>query len=1211
MSAAPLLTVLLPLLLPAPAAPHPQDGEAHGDTPQAAPGMAQEARDAMARFVLPDGFEVSLFAAEPLMAHPVAFCIDGLGRFFVAETFRHQMGVTDIRQHMDWLEDDLAIKTVADRVAMFRKHMSPEAFEEEYATAAERVTRLVDTDGDGEADLSTVFADGFDDPAAGIAAGVLAETLPGGGTKLWFTCIPDLWRLVDADGDGVAEERERHSTGYGLRVALLGHDMHGLTVGPLGRIYFSIGDRGFNVETPEGERLVRFGTGAVFRCEPDGSNLELFCDGLRNPQELVFDEAGNLFTLDNNSDGGDKARWTMLLEGSDTGWRQAYQWVRQPHNRGPWNQEKLWHPYHPEQPYYVLPCIVNFTSGPSGLCQYPGTGFGPEWNGTFFVCDFRGNPGYSGIYYFRNEPKMSGFELADTARFVWEALPTDVDFGPDGNLYWSDWVTGWNRTGKGRIFRVAPKERSAEEQARVDDVRTILAEGFGHLDAERAFDLLGHADRRVREGAQLELARRVMANETDAPAVESQLLEYRLLERVEAVDGTLQRLHALRALGQASRMRSVAHLALPLAENLNSSILRRDPWAAEALRAVSEALDSRRFTSFPLDDGDHGVDWLSMSDVERAATSRAHVASSVAGSLTDPRPHVRRAAVEALGRLGARSVVIGAVDGADANFVAEVLGVLEREGADDPWMRHACIRALERMGAHDEVIARTADAPEHVRRAVVVLLRRAGDARVAGWLEDASPLVRAEAARAIHDVPIAAAMPALAERLPYLRPDDTTLTWRRVLQANREVATAEAARRLADFAVRPDADQDLRVEAIELLGAWTEARTRDGIVMDHRPIPGGDRAGLVALRAHPLMASEIIETALRPVPLEGRELSDEEINAQQLFGEEKILPPSAPRVAAAMIGLHDRLAGIGDASTANACLRMLAAAEELPVAERVRAFEVLMARYGDDPRTRGFARAARTLPGLAPLKSAAYGAMPDAEAAAALDEAARSADPAARREAIRVLGTLRKEACMEIFAAVGETLAADAPELVEWLEGAEGHPAESVAAALAARRAAWEGAADALDPWRMCLTGGDAAAGREVFTTKSETSCMKCHVVGGEGGSEAGPVLDGVAARLAREELLRSVVEPNAAIAEGFETWVFSLTDGEVLAGRILEEEDGQVVVETQKKEVWELPADEIAARRRDVSAMPGDVSTHLSRREMRDLIAFLASLQD
>ncbi|MGB0332422.1 MAG: hypothetical protein ACPGPE_11475, partial [Planctomycetota bacterium] len=72
--------------------------------------------------------------------------------------------------HMDWLEDDLAIKSVADRVAMFRKHEGEDGLRDGYSVETERITRLVDTDGDGVADEATAFADDFADPAAGIGA---------------------------------------------------------------------------------------------------------------------------------------------------------------------------------------------------------------------------------------------------------------------------------------------------------------------------------------------------------------------------------------------------------------------------------------------------------------------------------------------------------------------------------------------------------------------------------------------------------------------------------------------------------------------------------------------------------------------------------------------------------------------------------------------------------------------------------------------------------------------------------------------------------------------------------------------------------------------------------------------------------------------------------------------------------------------------------
>ena len=140
-----------------------------------------------------------------------------------------------------------------------------------------------------------------------------------------------------------------------MHVGFLGHDLHGLRMGPDGKLYFSIGDRGFNVTTREGRRLAVPDTGSVLRCNPDGTELEVFATGLRNPQELAFDQFGNLFTCDNNSDSGDRARWVYVVEGGDSGWRIGYQFIEEPISRGPWNEERLWEPRRAVQAAYLVP----------------------------------------------------------------------------------------------------------------------------------------------------------------------------------------------------------------------------------------------------------------------------------------------------------------------------------------------------------------------------------------------------------------------------------------------------------------------------------------------------------------------------------------------------------------------------------------------------------------------------------------------------------------------------------------------------------------------------------------------------------------------------------------------------------------------------------------------------------------------------------------
>ena len=272
---------------------------------------------------------------------------------------------------MNWLDDDLASRTVADRVAMYKKYLGKgfAAYEVEH----ERVRRIVDSDGDGQADAATVFADGFNDPAAGIGAGLLARK-----GDVWYACIPWLWKLRDTKGDGQADRRTLLHEGYGVHVGFIGHDLHGLRFGPDGRLYFSIGDRGFNVKTIDGHTLAMPDTGSVLRCNPDGTELEVFASGLRNPQELAFDQYGNLFTGDNNSDSGDQARWVYVVEGGDSGWRIGYQFIESPISRGPWNEEKLWYPAFDGQAACIVPPIANLADGPSGLTYDPGVSLLPD-----------------------------------------------------------------------------------------------------------------------------------------------------------------------------------------------------------------------------------------------------------------------------------------------------------------------------------------------------------------------------------------------------------------------------------------------------------------------------------------------------------------------------------------------------------------------------------------------------------------------------------------------------------------------------------------------------------------------------------------------------------------------------------------------------------------------------------------------------------------
>ena len=84
-------------------------------------GSPEEA--ATAAVMADKNLKVEVWAAEPLLANPVCFTFDEKGRCFVVETHRHTQGVPDTRGK-PWLDDDLACRTVADRLAAFKKYIS-------------------------------------------------------------------------------------------------------------------------------------------------------------------------------------------------------------------------------------------------------------------------------------------------------------------------------------------------------------------------------------------------------------------------------------------------------------------------------------------------------------------------------------------------------------------------------------------------------------------------------------------------------------------------------------------------------------------------------------------------------------------------------------------------------------------------------------------------------------------------------------------------------------------------------------------------------------------------------------------------------------------------------------------------------------------------------------------------------------------------------
>ena len=82
----------------------------------------------------------------------------------------------------------------------------------------------------------------------------------------------------------------------------------------------------------------------------------------------------------------------------------------------------------------------------------------------------------------------------------------DVTFPPDGGVVVADWVEGWEKTGKGRLWRVFDPALANDPQ--IAGTRRLLAEGMPQREDDELARLLAHRDMRVRLNAQWELAGR-------------------------------------------------------------------------------------------------------------------------------------------------------------------------------------------------------------------------------------------------------------------------------------------------------------------------------------------------------------------------------------------------------------------------------------------------------------------------------------------------------------------------------------------------------------------------------------------------------------------------------------------------------------------------------------------------------------------------------
>lgn len=751
---------------------------------------------------LEEGLEISLWASDSLVFDPISIDFDDQGALYYSRTNRQKSSEFDIRGHQDWEIRSIGLQSIEDKRAFLRAELSEQNSDKnqwltdvnrdgirdwrDMTVEKEHIYRLEDTDGDGLADQYQLVFEGLNEEVTDVAGAVMKY-----GDDLFVGAGPDMWRMQINERSGLVEEKKSISHGYGVHIGFGGHGMSGAEMGPDGRVYWGIGDIGFQGVDQEGNEYRYPNRGVLARANPDGSNFEIFAMGVRNTHEFVFDDYGNLISVDNDGDHrGESERLVYLVDGSDTGWRTNWQFgkYRDPKNNfyKVWMDEGMYLPRHEEQAAYFIPPITNYVNGPTGMLYNPGNALGEDWKNTFFVAEFVGNPARSGIHAFKLEPEGAGFALKETKKIMGGILATGMDFGPDGALYFSDWIDGWGTKDYGRVWKL--DDVSGKNNPVRKETESLMRADFEAKKLSDLESLLGYSDKRIRQKAQFELATR---GDRGLAAFDRQLnQEANQLARIHAIWGIAQ-------MGREGEKERAGELLINHLADGDAEV------RAQAAR------------------------WLGDIRFEKAGDALIPL-------LKDSYPRARFFAAEALGRIRHEGAV------------QPLINMLEVNNDEDVYLRHAGSLALARIGNVKAVQNLHEHSSRAVRIAAVVALRRMQAPAIKVFLEDEDEYILAEAARAINDdFSIDEALPSLGNILQRSDLNSEPLI-RRAINANVRVGSELALNNLLNYISREDAPIAMRKEAMEAVSTWASPSLLDRVDGRYRGEMSRDLSALKA-----------------------------------------------------------------------------------------------------------------------------------------------------------------------------------------------------------------------------------------------------------------------------------------------------------------------------------------------------------------------------
>jgi putative membrane-bound dehydrogenase-like protein len=391
-------------------------------TAQTGPGEGREGLVELSKFdprlkghYAPKGIKVEIIAAEPTIIDPTGMAFADDGTLYVAEwrSADHMYDTWDTVK----LPEGGSVRVTRRRKA-----------------TTDIVKRLRDTNGDGVYDQAEVVVDGAEMPSA---------IFPWG-NSLYLTCVGRLERWTDTDGDGRFETRSIVADGF---CGFYHHWLSGMVLNSDGWFYLTAGDNDNHVVGSDGSRVEISRCGGVFRGRVDGSQMNFFAMGFRNPyRNLTFNSTFDPFLVDNDQEDGSKFQGCRLInpvEGGDYGWRLmpgALCCVAD-FDRGAVDGER------PGK----LPIITKTGRGaPAGLVAYNGVALPEAYRDLIIYPDvFR-----KLVRGYRVKPQGGANVLADQVTLMTADddlfRPCQTVIGADGALYVLDWRS--NSGGAGRLW---------------------------------------------------------------------------------------------------------------------------------------------------------------------------------------------------------------------------------------------------------------------------------------------------------------------------------------------------------------------------------------------------------------------------------------------------------------------------------------------------------------------------------------------------------------------------------------------------------------------------------------------------------------------------------------------------------------------------------------------------------------------------------------